>query len=188
VLTITNLSEYGLNFKRFVFPSKINPTHKKTNKFELSVNIPEICPICGSKEIRGTIKIFNKGISKIDDRLISIQKANKFINLNICKEHIYLTEINFIKEYIILFSSVLFCFFYFLIFFDPILTTIIITIGGLYSVINSEKKHTKLRIIDKYINLNYLPEYSIISIRRSDWAEEFRNLNQSEEYKQGISL
>ncbi len=116
MLTITKLSENGLNSKRFFFPSKIEPTHKKTNKFELSVNIPEICPICGSKEIRGTIKIFNKGISKIDDRTISIQKANKFINLNICKEHIYLTEINFKKEYIILFSSALLGFFLFFFF------------------------------------------------------------------------
>ena len=183
MLTITNLSENELNFKRYVVPSKINPTHKKSNKFELSVNIPEICPICGNKEIRGTIKIFNKGISQIDDRTISIQKANKFINLNICKEHSYLTEINFKKEYIILFSSVLFCFFYFLIFFDPILTTVIMTIGVLYTIFSNEKKREKIRIIDKYINLDYLPEYSIISIRRSDWAEDFRNLNECEEYK-----
>ncbi len=187
MLIITNLSENGLNFKRFIFPSKINPTHKKTNKFELSVNIPEICPICGNKEIRGSIKIFNKGISKKDYRTISIQKANKFINLNICKDHIYLTEINFIKEYIILFSSALLGFFLFF-FFSPLLAAIIIIIGVLYSFFSDNKKRKKLRIIDKYINLNYFPEYSIISIRRIDWAEEFRNLNQSKEYKQGISL
>ena len=176
-----------MNFKRFVVPSKINPAHKKTKKFELSVNIPEICPICGSKEIRGAIKIFNKETSKRDERTISIQKANKFINLNICKDHIYLTEINFKKESIILFSSVVLGFFYFFIFFDPILTTILIIIGGLYSVNSNEKKRKKLRIIDKYVNFDYFPEYSIISIKRSDWAEEFRNLNQNEEYKQGIS-
>ncbi len=188
MLTITKLSENGLNFKRFVFLSKVNATHKKTNKFELSANIPEICPICGNKDIIGTIKIFNKGIFKIDDRTISITTAKKFINLNICKEHIYLTEINFKKENIILFSSVLFCLIYFLIFFDPLLTTIIITIGGLYSFFSSEKKYTKLRIIDENIYFNYLLEHSIISIRRSDWAEDFKKLNQCKEYKQGISL
>lgn len=29
-------------------------------------------------------------------------------------------------------------------------------------------------------------DYSIISIRRTDWAEDFKRLNECEEYKQGI--
>ena len=186
VAYLNRVSKDKWRFKRFSFPSNLDSSQGKKHHSKLVVNIPERCPICGSKEIRGSIKIFNKEISQKDYITISIQRVNKFINLNICKEHIYLTEINFKKEYIILFSSALLGFFL-IFYFSPLLGAIIIIIGVLYSLFSDDKKTEKIRIIDKYVNFDYFPEYSIISIKRSDWAEEFRKLNQCEEYKQGIT-
>ncbi len=192
MLTITKLSENGLNFKRFFFPSKIEPSQENKNQSKLLINIPERCPICGNKDIGGTIKIFNQGTTKRDDRTISIQRTNKFINLNICKEHSYLTKINTKREgKIMIFFGLLFVFsifFFFVALIFPVIGLIIFLIGALYSLSSVGKKQKKLEIIDENIYFNYLLEHSIISIRRSDWAEDFKKLNQCKEYKQGISL
>ena len=95
---IFNFTKDKWGFTQLTFLSKLDSTQGKKRQSKLVVNIPDRCPICGSKDIRGSLKILNKGIVQKDYKTVSYQKTNKFINLNICKDHFYLTEINFKKE------------------------------------------------------------------------------------------
>ena len=169
----TNISpiESDSDMKRFKISNNfvISPKRKKSN--EISIVPPEICPICGSKEIAGDFKLYPENTYK------------KFLSIFLCKDHYkssYLTS-KFIGGCPCFILIVILILAYFL---TPLF--LIFVIGGIAALIfifyTLFKVMKFMDAINKNITLRFSSKESIISIKRADWANEFQNLNQCDEY------
>ncbi len=166
----------------FVESSKI----KKCN--EIDIVAPTMCPICGSIEIAGEFKLNSIGGP------VGAQK--KFIRLKFCKNHKKWVEENknkkIILPFFILFFSIIFLLFFLSAFFDNIIVLIIGILGMIiipFSWLYYAFKVTKYqRNLKNYIIMQYSEPESIISIKRSDWMNEFCKLNQCLEDKLDLEL
>jgi len=170
--------------KRFKIPNKfvISAKGKKSN--EISITPPKICPICGRKDVNGEFKL---------------DSGRKFITVFLCNEHkelaekrpytipMFLSLISFVL--CIIFMPILFLLI--TIFITLIIFTIILTFFIFLLIFTSYKGFKAanyLNLIKEFINLKYFKKFSIVSIKRLDWTEEFNSLNQASEYKLDLKL
>ena len=167
--------------KRFKIPNKFVISHKGKKSNEISIVPPKICPICGKKDVESEFKIKIYG--------------KKFMIILLCREHsvvakkaqkpipIVLSLISFIL--IILFMPILFLLinvFITLIVFGIILSFFI------FSIYKGVRGAKHVDLILEYINLKYFKTFSIVIIKRLDWADEFKRLNLAKEYKKDLEL
>ena len=179
-LSINPSLESKSEVKRFKISNKFAISHKGKKSNEISISSPKICPICGKENVDSEFKIKTYG--------------KKFMIVLLCKEHndlakaqkptpIVLSLISFIL--VILFMPILFLLtniFITLIVFGIILSYFIFTI---YKAVKGAKY---LNLILEDINLKYFKTFSIVIIKRLDWADQFKSLNQAEEYNIDLEL
>lgn len=148
--------------------NEINSFSKKYKKKEIFIEPPKICPICGSSEISNDRYLFNKS---------KFNLSAKRINVLVCNKHIHDGSYQSFWEYFIVFL-ILLSMFLAIIFRVIIVFMILIGLLFIYSWSRFGAKSKKVIFIKDYLIFNYFPEYSILTIKREDWAEEFRKLNQ----------
>ena len=170
-----------IEYKRFKIPNNFVSTLKGKRSNEISIVPPKICPICGKKDVEGEFKIKTYG--------------KKFMIILLCREHsvlakkdqkpihLVLSLISFIL--VILFMPILFLLtniFITLIVFGIILSIFI------FSIYKGVRGAKDIDLILEYINLKYFKTFSIVLIKRLDWADEFESLNKVKEYKIDLEL
>ncbi len=183
-ISINKSSNNEFKFKRFKFPTKLVNSYDRKKKDVIYINPPELCPICGSKEIAGTVKLPGLG-GKFGEK-------QKYFSVLMCKEHgqlakksnspkfLYIMCITFISIFLIirLLSE--------LINNSIILISLTGILGGSGAFISLYILYKDFRfqgVLEDYIVLQYSNTNSIISVKRSDWAEEFKKLNEYYEDK-----
>ena len=158
----------------------------KNNSKDLifNINCPRLCPICGSSEIAGVLKIKN-----------IYSKLSIFTKINVCLEHLKLKKkenlstkdwiysINVLLS-LIIFSTIAIItkiqFFLIFAFTLPI-------IFGILFIIPLVQNQIKNKKIKKFITFEVFSEGSIISVKNEDWLNTFKKNNQSEEISEFYS-
>lgn len=162
-------------YKQIKILNEFKSPPKKFKKKEILINPPQICPICGNTEIAGNRLLFNK-VNWHD--IMRFGGGIKNIKVLVCSKHLYEEKINFKFEYLLLSIALLITILSLM--FDFVVFGAIISFGiFIYTFYKYAKKEMKMVKIVDYIMFKSYPDYSVISIKREDWAEEFRALNQT---------
>ncbi|TFG24680.1 MAG: hypothetical protein EU529_03510 [Promethearchaeota archaeon] len=182
------LSDNKSEKKRFKIPNRFVSSPKRKERNEIKIIPPNICPICGKTNVDEKYKLRSRSYN-----------FRKYITIFMCGTHIQFNEktkflrlLNFISIFtILLIISLLLLNIISSSFTGPIIYLIIPIICALFSfnIIKGGFKLTWIQDLEKkYVNFKFYRKYSIISIRRLDWANEFKNLNQTSEYKLDLEL
>lgn len=174
--------------KRFKIPNRYISSPKRKERNEIKIIPPNICPICGKTNVDDKHKLKSRSYN-----------FRKFITIFMCGTHIQFNEktkllrlLNFISIFTILLIISLLLLNIIPSSFTGSIIYLIIPIICVLLSFNLIKGGFKLTLIqnleNKYINFKFYRKYSIISIRRLDWANEFKNLNQTSEYKLNLEL
>ncbi|TFG24679.1 MAG: hypothetical protein EU529_03505 [Promethearchaeota archaeon] len=162
-------------------PIKNRQSYQYINKY---IDIPIICPICGSKDADNSLKIKPRYYVFPNRRDYSVYRNS--LRIYFCEKH----SINKIKSIITgLLSVFLMCFLPFIIFINIYFTSRIVLLAfimtaisvgvGLSGFIYQDRKETnKNLMIRKNLFFEYYPSIGVImSIKRSEWANKFKESN-----------
>ncbi len=186
---INKSSNNGFNFKRFKIPTKLVDAYDGKKNDIIYINPPELCPICGSKEIAGKVKLPGLGGS--------FGEKQKYISVLMCKEHGQLAKKSNSPRFLYIMCILFISIFLLIRFLSELINNSIILIslagilGGSGAFISLYILYKDIRfqgVLEDYIVLQYSNTDSIISIKRSDWAEEFKKLNEHYEDKLDLEL
>lgn len=139
----------------------------------IDINSPNICPFCGNRKIAGTFKIWNR-------------LHSSFINTFVCEEHLKLKMVfswKVVLYYISLIIALCFLFFsrnLIAVFITLMVVSTLLILGFGYIFIQEGKKNA---FIKDFIKLETFKEGFVISVKKTEWAEEFKTLNSCLELK-----
>ncbi len=177
-ISINKSSNNEFKFKRFKIPTKLVDAYNGKKKDVIYINPPELCPICGSKELAGMVKLPGLGGS--------FGEKQKYISVLMCKEHGQLAKKSNSPRFLYIMCILFISIFLLIRFLSELINNSIILIslagilGGCGAFISLYILYKDIRfqgVLEDYIVLQYSNTDSIISVKRSDWAEEFKKLN-----------
>ena len=174
--------------KRFKIPNKFGISHKGKRTNEISIVPPKLCPICEKTDVNVNYELRSRSYN-----------FRKYITILMCSKHIQMKKKPIFSKLLYLIPLFIILLMVF-IFITSILTTsitslfifLIIPIICVFITFIMIKDGNRLIMnqesINKYITLKSYQNYSILSIRRLDWANEFKNLNQASDYELDLEL
>ena len=181
-MTNYNLKEEQ-DYTRLLLPNPINDYPHKIKRISHVIKVPQICPICGSRDVlkKSKLKIrfyYEKPYRRYKSyrRFRPYEQDRSYLRIFLCKKHTKERKKYDILAYCIsFFLPILLVILLFLILLHFYIISVLILIGaGIGSIFIGLKNLKVSNLIRNHIFHEYYPEIgAVIAVKNPDWIEEF---------------